>query len=77
MNVFWSICMCQREQKGGEQTMRKQEMKHKVTERKHQFRKKSSTEGKDCLADRQTLCVQHGGNFLTLSFYPLASTGLL
>lgn len=69
--------MCQREWKGGEQMMRKQEMKHKVTEKKHWFGKKISREGKDCLAERQSLCVQHGGNFLTLSFHPVTSIGLL
>lgn len=77
MNVFWSICMCQKEWKGGEEMMRKQEIKHKMTERKHRFWEKRSREGKDCLADRQSLCVQHGGNFLTLSFHPLTSIGLL
>lgn len=30
-NVLQTICMRQREWKGGEQMMRKQEMKHKVT----------------------------------------------
>lgn len=57
--------------------MRKQEMKHKVTDKKHQFRKKRSKEGKDCLVDRQSLCVQHGGNFLALNFHPVTSIGLL
>lgn len=76
MNIFWSICMHQREWKGGEWKMRKYEMRHKVTE-KAPVREERSRQGKDCLADEQRLCVQHGGNFQTLSFYLLTSIGLL
>jgi len=49
MNAFCSICMCQKEWKGGEQKMRKYEMKHKVTE-------KSGTSGRKKQAGKRLSC---------------------
>lgn len=55
--------MCQREGKGGEQMMRKQEMKHKVTEKSAHSGKKEAGREKNVLQIGKASVYNMGGIF--------------